>query len=78
MSPPSSCARLPTLLPSVAPVKMLATACTKILRDAGWWQFEHRKLRLFIKIPLDRTEHVGGVEPMAAFIANQATDFLRT
>lgn len=47
------------------------------MRDGGWSQSAHRKLRQFIKTPLLQTEHVRGLEPKADFIVNEATDFVR-
>jgi len=47
------------------------------MRDGGWSQHFHRKLRQLIKTPLLQTEHVRGVEPKADFIVNDATDFVR-
>jgi len=47
------------------------------MRDGGWSQFAHRKLRQFIKTPLLQTEHVRGLEPKADFIVNDGTDFVR-
>jgi L-alanine-DL-glutamate epimerase-like enolase superfamily enzyme len=47
------------------------------MRDGGWSQHAHKKLRQFIKTPLLQTEHVRGVEPKADFIVNDATDFVR-
>ena len=42
------------------------------MRDGGWSQHAHKKLRQFIKTPLLQTEHVRGVEPKADFIVNDA------
>lgn len=47
------------------------------MRDGGWSQHLHKKLRHFIKTPLLQTEHVRGLEPKADFIVAEATDFVR-
>lgn len=47
-------------------------------RDGGVSQHGHRKLREMIETPLLQTEHVRGLEPHADFVANGATDFVRT
>jgi len=46
--------------------------------DAGWSPHAARKLRQLLKTPLLMTEHVRGFEPKAAWITEEATDFLRT
>jgi L-alanine-DL-glutamate epimerase-like enolase superfamily enzyme len=48
-----------------------------MMRDGGWSQHAHKKLRQFIKTPLLQTEHVRGLEPKADFIVSEATDFVR-
>jgi L-alanine-DL-glutamate epimerase-like enolase superfamily enzyme len=47
-------------------------------RDGGISQHGHRKLREMIETPILQTEHVRGLEPHADFVANDATDFVRT
>lgn len=47
-------------------------------RDGGISQHGHRKLRQKLDTSILQTEHVRGLEPHADFLANDATDFLRT
>jgi L-alanine-DL-glutamate epimerase-like enolase superfamily enzyme len=47
-------------------------------RDAGISQHAHRKLRQLLTTPLLQTEHVRGLESHTDFVANEATDFVRS
>jgi L-alanine-DL-glutamate epimerase-like enolase superfamily enzyme len=47
-------------------------------RDGGISQHGHRKLREKLDTSILQTEHVRGLEPHTDFLANDATDFLRT
>lgn len=50
----------------------------RIHTDGSVSQYGHWKLSELIKTPLLQTERVGGVEQHTDFIANGATDFVRT
>ncbi|KXA88708.1 mandelate racemase [candidate division MSBL1 archaeon SCGC-AAA259A05] len=47
-------------------------------RDGGISQYGHKKLRQLIDTPLLQTEHVRGLEAHTDFIANEATDYVRS